>query len=152
MHKLQILSILSHHPHFNKQRRPSFMSRLWSELKFWIAIKENCRNSKQQLHWFLPIYSWYRRMVSNEGVENKKERNQENVKIMSSGVAVSAFIGAVPLSVVEIWPDILSIHFKSGKQQVLNFLQIKQFLKSGWFNFFLCKYQIHECKKNPRPV
>jgi hypothetical protein len=41
-------------------------------------------------------------MVSNEGVENKKERNQENVKIMSSGVAVSAFIGAVPLSVVEI--------------------------------------------------
>ena len=86
-------------------------------------------------------------MVSNEGVENKKERNQENVKIMSSGVAVSAFIGAVPLSVVEIWPDILSIHFKSGKQQVLNFLQIKQFLKSGWFNFFCVNIKYMSVRK-----
>ena len=32
--------------------------------------------------------------------EEERERNQENVKIMSSGVAVSRYIGAAPLAVV----------------------------------------------------
>ena len=46
-------------------------------------------------------------MVSNVRVDGwnsrrrgERERNQENVKIMSSGVAVSRYIGAAPLAVV----------------------------------------------------